>query len=156
MHSAPAVSYPVGRSHFQAVVFSLAWLVGLLAGTFWLLEDRAWDWRHALFATLLVLGAGLAARSWQKTSSGTLRWDGQTWWLSADHDPHAGRVNVHLDLQQAMLLSLTTEGGAVHWFWLQRSVSPLTWQAFRRAVHARQADSQEPSPERDALTGRQS
>lgn len=155
MHSAPAVSYPVGRSHFQAIVLSMAWLAGLLAGTFWLLEDRAWDWRHALFTSLLVLGAGLAARSWQKTTSGILRWDGQTWWLSTGHDPHAGRVRVHLDLQHAMLLSLMREDGVVHWFWPQRSLSPLAWQAFRRAVHARQDDSQEKNTELDPLTGRQ-
>lgn len=137
MHSAPAVSFPVGRSRFQAWVSGLAWLAGAVVCGFWLSQAGLWGWRQGL-AVVMVLGAGAsAAGAWYVTASATLRWDGQTWWRETSQASQTGALTVHLDFQICLLLSLRADTGARYWFWLERRDAPAVWRAVRRAVYSR-------------------
>lgn len=159
MHNAPAVSFPVGRSRFQAWFLGAAWLAGASVCAYWGSVMGSLGWRHGL-ALAMPLGAGVAAwavwAGWQRQGGGTLRWDGLCWWLEVPAAISAvasvsapaaapalkspasltGDLAVHLDFQNFLLLSLRFENGGMRWLWLDQSVDPTLWQALRRAVHS--------------------
>lgn len=145
MHNAPAVSYPVGRSRFHAQILILAFLGGLVTWLAWAAVVDAADWRLGLGLVLVAVTGGAAYWGWQKTLSGTLCWDGQTWRVDFDGaDPgrgasFTGRLAVRLDLQAVLLVRLRHESGCVSWFWLEPGGDVMRWQALRRAVHAVEA-----------------
>ena len=81
MHNAPAVSFPVGHSRFQAWFLGAAWLAGAAACAYWSTVMDAMGWRHGL-ALAMPLCAGAAAwAGWQRQVGGTLHWDGLCWRL---------------------------------------------------------------------------
>ena len=135
MHNAPAVSFPVGRSRFQAWFLGLAWLAGAAACAYWSSGLDSAGWRHGL-ALAMPLGAGVAAwAGWHRRVGGTLQWDGLCWRL----DSLPGHLAVHLDFQNFLLLSLRAEKRGVRWLWLDRCATLGHWQAFRRAVYSNAA-----------------
>ena len=154
MHNAPAVSFPVGRSHIQVWFLSLAWLAGAAACGYWGSVTDGTGWRHGL-ALAAPVGAGVMAWwSWARVKrqiGGTLRWDGSCWRLEMPAAARAmapastsaliptlalaGDLAVHLDFQSFMLLSLRLQSGGVRWMWLHQSTDLVLWQALRRAVH---------------------
>ena len=147
MHSAPAVSYPVGRSHFQGWLVGLTALVGTLTALLWHYQVTTGGWKQWLFVVTLLGSCMVAFRDWRRAPRGILRWDGKDWtWIS----PAAlagGVVTIHLDLQFCLVLSLRTEAGARIWLWPEQRVEVTRWNALRRAVfsrggapHARQAN----------------
>ena len=78
MHSAPSVSYPVGRSAFVAWLYAALALVALLAFLAWVVQSSI-GWRQwTTFAALLACG-GFAALDWRSSPTGVLRWDGVDW-----------------------------------------------------------------------------
>ena len=152
MHNAPAVSFPVGRSRFQAWVLGVGWLTGAAVCAYWGSVTDALGWRHGL-ALATLLGAGAAAcAGWQRQVRGSLHWDGVCWRLemaalaprlasmsaatSAPTSALTGDLAVHLDFQGFLLLSMRLENGGVRWLWLDPCAELTHWQAFRRAVHS--------------------
>jgi toxin CptA len=153
MHSAPAVSYPVGRSRFEAWVSALAWLAGAVICGFWLLQSSSWGWRQGL-AMALVLGTGAAAASaWYFCVSAVLRWDGQAWWRETSQASQSGKLAVHLDFQSCLLLSLRTDTDERYWFWLERRGAPAAWNALRRAACSRADQSSQQNAETPSSFG---
>lgn len=151
MHSAPAVSYPVGRSRFHAWLLGLTGMGGALLGLLWRYECSPAAWHQALFAATL-LGTGIAAvRAWRLSPSANLHWDGQTWRWIGTTAPVCGIPTVHLDFQFFMLLSLHMDDGKRLWLWPERSRDPGHWDALRRAVFAQSA----PIPGGDAVANAQ-
>jgi hypothetical protein len=143
MYNAPAVQFPVGRSGFHGLLLLLTWLAGMVVCAAWLTRLDSAGWRLAL-ASLTVAVVGLnASRSWWTSPQGLLHWDGQVWRLEAAKQVQpigskwVGEVDVHLDFQLFMLLSLRNKVAGVQWFWLSRSGDTRNWPALRRAVHAR-------------------
>ncbi len=141
MHSAPSVTYPVGRSRFAGLLAASLWLAGVAVTALWSHQAPSLDWRHGL-ALAVVLGSGMvAARSWWAAAEGELRWDGQHWWWSASGESLAGVVTVALDLQGRMLLCWCGEpapsAGLRQWLWLERGRQPERWDDLRRAVYSR-------------------
>lgn len=144
MHSAPAVSYPVGRSRdADRLLFGLWALGAACAGGAMLELDDILGGRAALLA-LSVLCAGAAALWLDRgASSGALRFDGRHWSLdgapssSASPAFAAARAEVGLDLQFLMLLRLVEPGRPRRWLWLERRGNPSRWQDLRRAVYSR-------------------
>ena len=137
MHNAPAVTYPVGRSHFQA------WLTGvflLLAaavlGLWSLLADRPY-WHQAVAAGIWLACAGLAVHSLRWPSLGVLRWDGQNWHWESSGTVLAGSVLPRLDWQAGLLLEFRAPSYRVRWLWLERDSQALRWDALRRALWSR-------------------
>ena len=140
MHSAPAVTFPVGRSRFQAGVLLSLLVLGGVAGGLWQAQLGTWGWRQNLFLASLAVAALFAVDAWRRRPQGHLRWDGQLWyWDSAHaHRPawplvHGG-LALHLDLQFFMLLRLCPEQGPALWLWLDRGPDIRRWRALRRAV----------------------
>lgn len=142
MHSAPAVSYPVGRSRFQGWLVSMAGLAGMVAGLLWRQQADLAGWRQWIFAVTLLGACVVAVQAWRRTPRGSLRWDGQAWsWTSVDVSA-CGVVTVHLDLQFFLLLSLRTDTGVRLWLWPERRAEVTRWNALRRAVFSRRGAAQ--------------
>lgn len=138
MHSAPAVSYPVGRSSFYCAV--LAGLHGLGACVLlaWAVNTDTPRLGHLLGGLLWLSSLVLALWSWRHTPSGTLTWDGQQWIWTLGDLSHPVTLRVTLDLQHLMLMQLRAQDASTQWVCLARSAAPARWRACRRAVFARQ------------------
>jgi toxin CptA len=145
MHSAPSVTYPVGRSRFAAALLLGLWLAAATAGTLWWLESPS-TWRLALMATALAASGAVAARGWAIAPGGAIAWDGQAWSWSGEPEGRAPDLLVGLDLQRWLLLRWTA-GGSSHWLWLSRASRAERWDDLRRAVYSR-ARPQEPQQAR--------
>ncbi|WP_048441205.1 hypothetical protein [Caenimonas sp. SL110] len=136
MHSAPSVTYPVGRSRFAGFAMIALWLLGAAAVGAWWLQAQTPGWRTVV-ACLLVAGSGcLAAITWRSSPVGSMAWDGEKWNLSAHQTPSGGAVAVALDLQQWILLQWRAEAGS-QWLWVERRARPERWDDMRRAVYSR-------------------
>ena len=142
MHSAPALTYPVGRSHFQFWLLCLNGLVSFLAGLLWVQQGGFIGWRQCLYALVVLLCGLVAALAWRRTRAGSLHWDGQAWGWTVMSESFPGVVTVHLDLQECMVLSLRTGYGKRVWLWPERRHDPMQWSALRRAVFSQGASGQ--------------
>lgn len=146
MHNAPAVSYPVGRSRFQAKLLSAVCLLGMLTCTVWFNQAQTPDWRQwlMLFGTLVTPIA--TYWQWRQTVTGQLAWEGLNWSWTESEVVVTVQLAKILDVQHAMLLMLrSTHGAQFFWIWVERDASPARWLALRRAVH------QHPSADKDPL-----
>jgi toxin CptA len=145
MHSAPSVTYPVGRLLLER---GLTWVLSALAGgaTCITLVTQPWGWGPALTLSSLLV-AGLCHQRWRTAPrGGFLSWDGKEWWLHREAANLSGGVSVEWDLQGFLLLRFqpTTStasrqprlaGG--QWLWLARQANPVQWADLRRAVYCR-------------------
>jgi hypothetical protein len=136
MHSAPAVVFPVGRSHFEV------WLIGALiscegfAWLSWCLSVDAIGWSQIYAGALVVVFSVWLLMSWWRTPQGRLSWDGMAWALCMNGQTTAVNPELVFDLQLVMLLRLgEPESTRARWVWLERASSSLRWFALRRAVH---------------------
>ena len=137
MHSAPAVSFPVGRSRFQGWLVGLTGVGGVLAGMLWLVAVDAIGWRQWLMAILLSGAGTVAWVAWRRSPAGRLHWDGQVWRWTTAIASVSGRLTVHHDLQSCLVLSLRTELGVRIWLWPERRSEAALWHALRQAVFSR-------------------
>ena len=136
MHSAPSVSYPVGRSAFAGRLLASLGLLGLLAAAAWTLQS-GFGWRQlAAFLTVLASGT-LAVGGWRRSPPGVLSWDGAAWGWEQGGSRRPGRPELALDLQSRLLLRWRPDEGRTHWFWLERTSDASHWDALRRAVYSR-------------------
>jgi toxin CptA len=138
MHSAPSVTYPVGRSPFAGVLLLVIWLAAAAAIAFW--WNHASGWRLGAAALLWLASGLLAARHWWRSPAGAVAWDGDSWNWAGGDGPDNGMLEVSLDLQRSMLVRWAGEG-ASRWFWLQRASRTERWDDLRRAVYSRAAAS---------------
>jgi len=138
MHSAPAVSYPVGRSSFYGAV--LAGLHGLGACVLiaWVMAADTPRLGHVLGGLLCLSSLAVAGWSWRHVPNGTLTWDGQHWIWTQDDLSRPVTPRVTLDLQHLMLMQLCSSDAPPLWVWLERSAAPARWRACRRCVFAPQ------------------
>lgn len=136
MHSAPSVSYPVGRSAFAGRLLACLGLLGLSAAAAWTLQS-GFGWRQ-FAAFLAVLASGtLAAGGWRRSPRGVLSWDGTAWGWEQGGLRRPGRPELALDLQSRLLLRWRPDEGRAHWFWLEQASDASHWHALRRAVYSR-------------------
>jgi toxin CptA len=139
MHSAPSVTYPVGRCHFEALLMAAAWLAGAASLAAWIVHAPGASWRPLLAAALLAATAAVAIRHWRGAAEGQLAWNGEAWHLDAAGGSSPGRVEAVLDLQNRLLVRwLPAEAGerARAWSWLERKRAPAHWDALRRTVYS--------------------
>lgn len=150
MHSAPAVSYPVGRSRFQGWLIGVTGLTAMLAGLLWHIQVHPDGWRQGLFALSLLGACSLAIAGWRRTPVGMLRWDGQAWhWTSGDTSA-GGIVTVQIDLQSCLLLRMRTQAGVRLWLWPERRADVIRWDDLRRAIFSRRGAAYVPAAEAEA------
>ncbi len=136
MQSAPAVSFPVGRSHFQGWIIGLAVLGGGVIGLVWWIQVDHAGWRQGLFGLSYVATCAVAGAVWLLSPQGVLRWDGQTWTWTGETATHCGVLTVHLDLQRVLLVCLRSESRAQLWLWPEHRNAKWSWNDLRRAVFA--------------------
>jgi toxin CptA len=132
MHSAPSVTYPVGRSVWAGALLLGLWLAGLAATATWAWAVPAPGWPQGLALTLAACLGAWAGWHWWCSPGGDLSWEGGTWSRAGVE----GMVEVRLDLQRVMLLRWQG-AGAAEWFWLERAADPARWNDVRRAVYSR-------------------
>jgi toxin CptA len=152
MHNAPAVSFPVGRSRFQAGFIALFWLVAVAVQVVWASQLARSDWRIWVGAVVVLAVGVLAAREWWKSPQGRIRWDGKFWTFELAQiglkaaEPATAEVSPVLDFQWVMLLLLRFESGRAIWCWLDRPAKVESWMALRRAVFARKPATSRQKP----------
>lgn len=135
MHHAPAVSFTVERSAVQGRWLAAALALGLGVGATWLQQSDTPGWPQRWYLLLFLLTSALALRQWYCAPSGRLQWDGRAWYWSAW--PVAARnLQVHLDGQHWLLVSLHGEAGPTLWLWLEGRTDAAAWPALRRAAFA--------------------
>jgi hypothetical protein len=141
MHSAPSVTYPMGRSPFAGALLLVIWLAAAAAIGFW--WPQASGWRLAM-AALLWLSTGMwAAVQWWRSPTGAVVWDGETWSWSAGQTSDSGALEVSLDFPRSMLVRSAGKR-ASRWFWLERASRVERWDDLRRAVYSRAAPGAPP------------
>lgn len=134
MHNAPAVSYPVGRSHFQAVLYSGLLLLAVAGLVLWCLQADRLGWRQIVAGVAWLICVTWALREPMRRIEGSLHWDGQNWsWESRDA-VLAGTLVARLDWQARVLVEFRSFEAKPLWFWLERATQPQRWDDLRRAL----------------------
>ncbi|WP_418130945.1 hypothetical protein ABL849_07990 [Variovorax sp. 375MFSha3.1] len=140
MHSAPSVTYPVGRSRGATRILVVLWALGALcAGASCYLFDSV-GWRHLLLVLSVVFAGVAAGFGLRQEGAGVLHFDGLYWSLTgnqASRGVHVARASVALDFQSLMLLRLSEPGRARRWIWIEQRAMPERWRDLRRAVYSR-------------------
>jgi toxin CptA len=137
MHTAPSVSYPVGRSAFAAGLQAAIVLAGLAAAAAWSVQSSTFGWRQGLAFGAVLVGAALATLAWLRSPTGTLHWDGNGWNWQEGRQTGPGDPEPALDLQSRMLVKWRPAAGRARWLWLEKQSAPAHWDALRRAVYSR-------------------
>jgi toxin CptA len=136
MHTAPSVSFPVGRSRFAAGSLLMIWLAAALAIGLWWAQVQTPGWLAGA-GTLLLAGVGIsAALNWVHAPVRALVWDGSVWRCDVQGKLEEGEPAVSLDLQRWLLLRWTS-GQRVRWLWLEQARGVERWGDVRRAVYSR-------------------
>ncbi len=137
MYSAPSVTFPVGRSRFQALLTLGVVLLGAGVCAFWSYSTGRFEWPQVLALGSWLLTSGIAFWGWNRTHTGLLRWDGQHWSFESAAGVLQGQVLLRLDLQSWMVLEFRVASARSSWLWLERGMQTQRWEGLRRAVCAR-------------------
>lgn len=137
MHSAPSVSFPVGRSHFHGRLTLLLVLLGGAVCAYWGYAMESAGGRVVLALGIWLLTSAAALFGWYRTPAGVLRWDGQNWSFESARGVMPGQVLQRLDLQTSVLLEFRAETARAQWLWLEKGAETQRWEALRRALVAR-------------------
>jgi hypothetical protein len=148
-YHAPPVSYPVGRSVWEARWLCLLWCLaaalavqGVAQGADPWAQPAA---RAALVALVLLLGGAAVGLVWhlRRRPEGELCWQEGGWhWLPAKFQGPLGepmpvdRIERVCDFQRRLLVRLHGGAGLPPWLWLEQNADPLRWLALRHAVWA--------------------
>lgn len=136
MHSAPAVSYPVGRSFMRTLLYFVpCWLGGLACGA-WSILSASTELTRFLVLLLWLVPASVAVWAGLHPARGQLTWDGQSWSWEDHGGRQVGSLRVRLDWQRGLLLEFFPQQGPGIWLWPDRSMAPAHWDGLRRAVFA--------------------
>ncbi len=134
MHNAPAVSYPVGRSHFEGLLIAVVGSAGLLVTMTWIWQVQQFGVGQVLGLTACLFSTSLTFWRWWHTPSGRLTWDGKAWTWTSDATSLAVSPVVIIDVQSVMLLFLKQHPGSDIWLWPERKKFPQRWLTLRRSL----------------------
>ena len=134
MHSAPAVTYPVGRCRFHAGLLTGLLVMGAGVLAAWAYHTDAIGLRHGAAALLWLVCAMVAGRLWWRSPTGSLTWEGQFWIWAGEGAPYPVALGMALDSQKVLLLRLQVDDAPSLWVWLEQRRAPARWLACRRAV----------------------
>lgn len=134
MHRAPAVTFPVERSHWHArLIVGLSLLAGLTCAVFaW--EQAALDVRSGLLACALCMASSAAWLGWWQSPQGSLHWDGQDWHWSGFAANPACRLGLLMDFQRVVLVTVKADGQKPVCLWLEGMTGDARWRPLRRAI----------------------
>lgn len=136
MHSAPSVSFPVGRSRLAPRLVWAAWGIGVAMLAAWCAQFDGAPWRTALLASAVLLAAVAALRAARLGEGIRIHWNGQHWSCDGAVRFDSAVATVHLDLQSLMLVRVHEAGRGAAWLWAERAAFPTRWLDLRRALHA--------------------
>ncbi len=136
MHSAPSVSYPVGRSRFLGSLLLVVCLLGCGVTLLWWVQVHPSLPRLVAVSGVFLVATVLAGRSWWRTPSGVLVWDGEHWSGPGTRQPSEAQPDAAIDVQRGLLLHWR-EANPSRWIWLDRASDPQRWDNLRRAVYSR-------------------
>ena len=140
MHAAPAVRYPVTRSHRIAAWLAVLCALELALLSAWWAASPQVDALHAVAFGCWGVASAWAFLAWRGAAIGELGWDGQHWrWESACPTVgiSEGVARLHLDLQTHVLVRFVPAQGRAVWLWLERQPAKLPqWHLLRCALHA--------------------
>lgn len=138
MHNAPAVSYPVVRSRFQALMLVLLSVTASLVWLLWAVQAPVFNFHHALTAVWMALMYPWVWWQWAQSKTGQLSWSGEPWrWETTAGSEVVSPVPV-IDAQVAVLLQLQRPNvTAKEWLWVEQQTQPARWFALRRALMQR-------------------
>ncbi|MFH0134122.1 hypothetical protein ACGLHS_28205 [Variovorax sp. VaC1] len=140
MHSAPSVTYPVGRSRGATRILIALWALGAIcAGASCYLFDSV-GWRQLLLVFSVVFSGVAAGFGLRRDGAAVLHFDGLRWSLTgadASRSVHEAQATVALDFQSLMLVRLAEPGRARRWLWIEQRAMPERWRDVRRAVYSR-------------------
>jgi hypothetical protein len=144
MHFAPQVRVQVSRSRWLSGLVGVFLCLAALQVTWFLSVHFNSGWRGGLVALSFIVVCGIALTSARQPKAGQLFWSGASWhWTGFKVGDGACKLQLHLDFQFLMLVSLHCPGMRAEWLWLPRSPNRYLWLAMRRAmVHSA---SQQPS-----------
>jgi hypothetical protein len=138
MHSAPVVSFPVGRSRLHGVMVVAIATFGVMLLAMWMIKVGAFQTQYlGLAAMLWLVSSSLAVCCWVKTPDGILAWDGRNWSWTSCGVSCLSAPEVALDFQESLLLRLHVQDAGDVWLWPERHSSPGRWLALRRALFAK-------------------
>jgi toxin CptA len=138
-YNAPPVTYPLGRSRFQAWFLVSLWLAGVLLAVSWFLMVPRLDWRLDVVCLSIAVTGVAALAAWKNSPSGQLVWDGQMWcWESPGYQAGVAeqQLSVIADFQGLMLLRIENQARASMWLLMEKAAMPERWLDLRRAVHS--------------------
>jgi len=134
MHQAPAVSFSADRSRWQLrCILALFFNAVVVLGIFELGQPQS-GLQIAALAWTLLASVLIALLGWNQSPRGTLRWTGGHWHWSGYAEQPVCTVDLRMDFQSSLLLSLQRQGKRSDWLWLDAASDPASWRAFRRAV----------------------
>jgi toxin CptA len=136
MHSAPAVTYPVGRSRFALAFLAFAWLAGGTGIALWRMKTAPTSMPMFIATAAILIPGAMALRGWLRSPQGMLAWNGEGWTWAANGQGEPGTPDAVLDLQSIVLLRWNC-GNKSQWLWLERALLPSRWDDLRRAVYSR-------------------
>jgi hypothetical protein len=136
MHSAPAVSYPVGRSFMRSTCLWLPLLAGGAVVLLWTGQTDHPGLPHGLAMLAWLACAVVAGIEHRRPHAGQLRWDGQQWTWEVTGGEPSGEARVRLDWQRGMLLEFRAPERRRAWLWAERRRAPQHWDELRRALYS--------------------
>lgn len=141
MHRAPAVNFTVKRSRWQARLIVCLGLMAVVALAVFGWEQAGVDARFGILAFSTVLAGSTACVGWRRSPQGSLRWDGQHWYWSGFAKDTACRLELVMDFQSVVLVSIRAEAQALAFLWLEAAPDATNWKPLRRAIVSSQAAS---------------
>ncbi|WP_213959545.1 MULTISPECIES: hypothetical protein [unclassified Variovorax] len=146
MHSAPSVSYPMGRSRIAARLLVAIWAAGACCAGWVCWQVGAQGWRGPVLAFSVLLAALGARALLERQRPGELRFDGRGWQMTGAANLRAARLTPALDFQSLMLVRIWAPKQRSRWQWLERGSAPERWLALRRAVYSRASPAEPDGP----------
>lgn len=134
MHHPPAVTVVVSPSRWAGrLVLAIGLLCSVQTALFF--SRNTWGgWQSQGMLAGCLLALGLLLVFLRRPDTGELQWNGETWQWSGFSANGLCTLQLHLDFQTLMLVSVRQPTNTTAWLWLERSQMPLQWLAVRRAV----------------------
>ena len=133
------MTYPLGRSHWQAWVLSSFGISALLLVGVWILTSQHIGWRQFAGLISVICVSSAAFQGWKNSPVGQLAWDGQVWrWEGPGYQAGIAEYKLlaAVDFQNVMLLRIENQAHAKLWLWAEQRAFSARWLDLRRAVYS--------------------
>lgn len=135
MYNAPAVGYPVGRSHFVGALIGVMVICDVLTLLVWCQATGEIGWQQGFGLVGFLVVSSWVVWQWRCTPRGVLSWDGVVWSWTTGMQPVLVTPEIIIDFQRVLLLQLHSSiGHHCTWVWLDCASCPSRWVALRRAI----------------------